>query len=69
MEDLSINQKNTNRTINDNDHIIPLYSYGVGTFDFDLKKVNPMAKMDITIYLLLLRFNWILARNKESNYQ
>lgn len=33
------------RTINDNDHIIPLYSYGVGTFDFDLKKVNPMAKM------------------------
>lgn len=29
------------RTINDNDHIIPLYSYGVGTFDF--KKVNSMA--------------------------
>lgn len=33
------------RIINDNDHIIPLYGYGVGTFDFDLKKVNPMAKM------------------------
>lgn len=33
------------RTINDNDHIIPLYSYGVGTFDFDLKKVEPMAKL------------------------
>lgn len=33
------------RTINDNDHLIPLYSFGVDTFDFDLKKVNPMAKM------------------------
>jgi len=33
------------RIISDNDHILPLYSYGVGTFDFDLKKVNPMAKM------------------------
>lgn len=33
------------RDIGDNNHIIPLYSYGVGTFDFDLKKVNPMAKM------------------------
>jgi len=28
------------RTINDNDHIIPLYSYGVGTYDFDLQKVK-----------------------------
>ncbi len=33
------------RTVNDNDHIIPLYGYGVGTFDFDLKKVEPMAKL------------------------
>lgn len=33
------------RGIKDNEHIIPLYSYGVGTFDFDMKKVNPMAKM------------------------
>jgi predicted acylesterase/phospholipase RssA len=33
------------RTISDHDHILPLYSYGVGTFDFDLKKVNPMAKL------------------------
>lgn len=43
MEDLSINQKNINKIIND--HLIPLYSYGVGTFDFDLKKVEPMAKL------------------------
>jgi hypothetical protein len=33
------------REIGDNDHIIPLYSYGVGTFDFDLKKVNPMVNL------------------------
>lgn len=33
------------RTINDNNHLIPLYSFGVDTFDFDLKKVKPMAKM------------------------
>ncbi len=33
------------RTISDNDHILPLYSYGVGTFDFDLKKVSPMSKL------------------------
>jgi len=33
------------RTISDNDHMLPLYSYGVGTFDFDLKKVNPMSKL------------------------
>ena len=33
------------RTINDNNNIIPLYSFGVGTFDFNMKKVNPMAKL------------------------
>ena len=45
------------RSIKDNDQIIPLYSYGVGTFDFDMKKINPMAKLsqakaekDVNIY-------------------
>lgn len=45
------------RSISDHDHILPLYSYGVGTFDFDLKKVNPMSKLaqaeaekDVNIY-------------------
>lgn len=37
------------REIGDNNHIIPLYSYGVDTFDFDMKKVKPMAKMAQTM--------------------
>lgn len=32
------------RSFTDHDHIIPLYDFGVGTYDFDLSKVRPMAK-------------------------
>lgn len=32
------------RQISDNKYIIPLYDYGVGTYDFDLKKVQSLAK-------------------------
>lgn len=33
------------RFITDHDHILPLYDYGVGTYDFDLEKVRPLAAM------------------------
>lgn len=33
------------RSITDHDHILPLYDYGVGTYDFDLDKVRPMEKV------------------------
>jgi len=31
------------RSISDHDHIVQLYDYGVGVFDFNLSKVRPMA--------------------------
>ena len=31
----------------DHNHIIPLYSYGVTTYDFDMKKTKPMAALAI----------------------
>ena len=31
--------------MSDHNHIVPLYSFGVGTFDFDMNKVKPMAKL------------------------
>ena len=30
------------RKITDHNHIIPFYAYGVGTYDFDMKKIKPM---------------------------
>lgn len=30
------------RHITDHNHILPLYDYGIGTYDFDMKKVMPM---------------------------
>lgn len=33
------------RSLSDHDHILPLYSYGVGTFDFDLKKIAPLVAL------------------------
>ena len=33
------------RMPSDHNHIVPLYSYGVGTFDFDMGKVAPMEKL------------------------
>ncbi len=32
------------KQISDHNQIIPLYDYGVGTYDFDLKKVKPQAE-------------------------
>jgi hypothetical protein len=32
------------RNITDHDHILALYDFGVGTYDFDLSKVRPLAK-------------------------
>lgn len=33
------------RFISDHDHIVPLYDFGVGTYDFDMSKVRPLEKM------------------------
>ena len=33
------------RKITDHNHIIAFYAYGVGTYDFDMKKITPLAKM------------------------
>jgi len=33
------------RKITDHNHIIPFYAYGVGTYDFDMKEITPLAKM------------------------
>jgi predicted acylesterase/phospholipase RssA len=33
------------RNITDHDHIISLYDFGVGTYDFELSKVRPLAAM------------------------
>jgi predicted acylesterase/phospholipase RssA len=33
------------RFLSDHEHIVPLYSYGVGTYDFDLKKIMGLAKL------------------------
>jgi len=33
------------RMPSDHNHIVPLYSYGVGTFDFGMGKVAPMEKL------------------------
>lgn len=45
------------RDISDHNYIIPLYDYGVGTYDFDLDKVRSLAnlaqekaKEDVKIY-------------------
>lgn len=31
------------RNLNDNNNLVPLYDFGVGTYDFDLKKVSSLA--------------------------
>lgn len=33
------------RDIGDNNHIIPLYDFGVGVYDFDMSKVRPMIEL------------------------
>ena len=33
------------RMLSDHNHIVPLYSFGVGTFDFDMAKVAPMEAL------------------------
>ncbi len=33
------------RGISDHNHIIPLYDYGVGVYDFDMSKVKPMIAL------------------------
>ena len=33
------------RNISDHSNILPLYDYGVGTFDFDMSKVRPQVKL------------------------
>ncbi len=38
-------EKGQVRHVSDHNHILPLYDYGVGTFDFDMKKVQPMIQM------------------------
>ncbi|MBC8147062.1 MAG: hypothetical protein H8E98_03670 [Bacteroidetes bacterium] len=45
------------KRISDHNHIIPLYDFGVGTYDFDLEKVvsnaklaREMAEKDVTKY-------------------
>lgn len=45
------------RDISDHNNIIPLYDYGVGTYDFDLDKVRSLAnlaqekaKEDVKVY-------------------
>lgn len=38
-------EKGQVRQLSDHNHILPLYDYGVGTFDFDMKKVQPMIGM------------------------
>lgn len=38
-------EKGQVRHISDHNHILPLYDYGIGTFDFDMKKVQPMIDL------------------------
>lgn len=38
-------EKGQVRQISDHSHILPLYDYGIGTFDFDMKKVQPMIDL------------------------
>ncbi|MCK6639555.1 MAG: hypothetical protein L6Q81_05670 [Bacteroidia bacterium] len=33
------------KQISDHNQILPLYDYGLGTFDFDMSKVQPMIKL------------------------
>jgi len=36
-------EKGQVKELNDHSHILPLYDYGVGTYDFDMSKVMPMT--------------------------
>lgn len=38
-------EKGQVRQITDHNQILPLYDYGVGTFDFDMTKVQPMVDL------------------------
>lgn len=38
-------EKGQIRSISDHNQILPLYDYGIGTYDFDMKKVKPMVKL------------------------
>ncbi len=38
-------EKGQVQNISDHNHILPLYDYGVGTYDFDMKAVIPQIKM------------------------
>ena len=31
--------------ISDHNHILPLYDYGTGTYDFDMAKVQPQVRL------------------------
>ena len=33
------------RMPSDHDHIVPLYSYGVDVYDFDMSKIKPLASL------------------------
>ena len=33
------------RDISDHNHIIPLYDFGVGVYDFDMSKIQPMIEL------------------------
>jgi uncharacterized membrane protein YgaE (UPF0421/DUF939 family) len=38
-------EKGQVKQISDHNHILPLYDYGIGTFDFDMKKVKLMIEL------------------------
>ena len=38
-------ERNQIKHVSDHNHIIPLYDFGVGTYDFVMKKVKPMEKL------------------------
>ncbi len=38
-------EKGQVQDITDHNHIIPLYDYGIGTFDFDMSKVQPQIRL------------------------
>lgn len=33
------------KQISDHNHILPLYDYGIGTYDFDMSKIQPLVKL------------------------